>query len=47
MTGDLEISYDFLVFNIAGGLQTQPLSPTSGTILAWYFGAFAGARLKW
>lgn len=46
-TGDLEISYDFLVFNIAGGLQTQPVSPTTGTILAWYFGAFAGARLKW
>lgn len=46
-TGDLEISYDFLVFNIAGGLQTQPVSPTSGTILAWYFGAFAGVRLKW
>ena len=46
-TGDLEISYDFLVFNIAGGLQTQPVSPTAGTILAWYFGAFAGVRLKW
>ncbi len=46
-TGDLEISHDFLVFNIAGGLQTQPVSPTSGTILAWYFGAFAGVRLRW
>ncbi len=45
--GDLEISHEFLIFNIAGGLQTQPVSPTSGTILAWYFGAFAGVRLRW
>lgn len=46
-TGDLEISYDFLIFDVAGGLQTQPVSATVGTITAWYFGAFAGARLKW
>ncbi|MDX2014747.1 MAG: hypothetical protein SFW67_31405 [Myxococcaceae bacterium] len=46
-TGDLEISYDFLTFSIAGGLQTQPISPTAGTIPAWFFGAFAGARLRW
>jgi hypothetical protein len=51
-TGDLEISYDFLVFSVAGGIQSQavPVSaeaPNGGTILGWYFGAFAGARLRW
>ncbi|MBE2252284.1 MAG: hypothetical protein IAE78_22310 [Myxococcus sp.] len=46
-TGDLEISHEFLTFSVAGGLQTQPVSPTSGTILAWYLGAFGGVRLKW
>lgn len=46
-TGDLEISHEFFVFNVAGGLQTQPVSATAGTILAWYFGAFAGVRFRW
>jgi hypothetical protein len=46
-TGDLEISYDFLIFDVAGGVQTQPVDPSVGTIIAWYFGAFAGVRLKW
>jgi hypothetical protein len=51
-TGDLEISYDFLVFSVSGGVQSQPVpisaeAPMGGTILGWYFGAYAGARLRW
>jgi len=46
-TGDLEISHEFLIFNLAGGLQSQPPDPASGTILAWSFGAFGGVRLRW
>jgi hypothetical protein len=45
-TGDLEISYDFLTFNVAGGLQTQPLA-TASPVLAWYVGVFGGVRLRW
>jgi flagellar biosynthesis GTPase FlhF len=45
-TGDFEISYTFLTFSIAGGLQTQSVGP-SEPFVAWYVGAFAGARLRW
>lgn len=47
MAGDLEVSHEFLTFSVAGGLQTQPISQTEGTILAWYFGAFGGVRFRW
>lgn len=50
--GNLEVSHDFFVANISGGMQTQavpvsPQAPNGGTILGWYVGAFAGVRLRW
>jgi len=49
-TGNLEISYEFLTFNVSGGTQTQyiPFGPTPVTpVVAWYFGAFGGVRVRW
>lgn len=46
-TGDFEVSHEFLTFSISGGSQTQPISPTEGTIVGWYVAAFGGVRFRW
>ncbi|MCA3012144.1 MAG: hypothetical protein INH41_07060 [Myxococcaceae bacterium] len=44
---DLELSYDFLVVDVAGGTQRQVSPATGADGITWTFGVFVGARLRW